>query len=154
MASAPTQSLPRYMLGLQGGNLRDSGGAGEGEHGWEPGRLGSAPALEQERERERERGGWQTQEALGSPSPILCPQVLETTEATNGAGPDPLAKDKEQSPTPSPKPRPKGPILIADPAHAATLPPRAPEPPAQESMEGALCRKQEMEAQGKKAANR
>ncbi|KYO27551.1 spectrin beta chain, non-erythrocytic 2-like [Alligator mississippiensis] len=89
----------------------------------------------------------------------ICPdsessQVLETTEATNGAGPDPLAKDKEQSPTPSPKPRPKGPILIADPAHAATLPPRAPEPPAQESMEGALCRKQEMEAQGKKAANR
>uniref|UniRef100_A0A7M4F4G9 Spectrin beta chain n=1 Tax=Crocodylus porosus TaxID=8502 RepID=A0A7M4F4G9_CROPO len=101
-----------------------------------------------------ERGGWQTQEALGSSSPILCPQVLETTEATSGAGLDPLAKDKEQSPAPSPKPRLKGPALIADPAHAATLPPRAPEPPAQETMEGTLCRKQEMEAQGKKAANR
>uniref|UniRef100_A0A7M4F6G7 Spectrin beta chain n=1 Tax=Crocodylus porosus TaxID=8502 RepID=A0A7M4F6G7_CROPO len=86
--------------------------------------------------------------------PILCPQVLETTEATSGAGLDPLAKDKEQSPAPSPKPRLKGPALIADPAHAATLPPRAPEPPAQETMEGTLCRKQEMEAQGKKAANR
>uniref|UniRef100_A0A7M4F6Q8 Spectrin beta chain n=1 Tax=Crocodylus porosus TaxID=8502 RepID=A0A7M4F6Q8_CROPO len=96
----------------------------------------------------------QTQEALGSSSPILCPQVLETTEATSGAGLDPLAKDKEQSPAPSPKPRLKGPALIADPAHAATLPPRAPEPPAQETMEGTLCRKQEMEAQGKKAANR
>uniref|UniRef100_A0A2K6MB38 Spectrin beta chain n=1 Tax=Rhinopithecus bieti TaxID=61621 RepID=A0A2K6MB38_RHIBE len=39
-------------------------------------------------------------------------------------------------------------------AHAATLPPRGPEPSAQEQMEGVLCRKQEMEAFGKKAANR
>uniref|UniRef100_A0A2K5W2X7 Spectrin beta chain n=1 Tax=Macaca fascicularis TaxID=9541 RepID=A0A2K5W2X7_MACFA len=37
---------------------------------------------------------------------------------------------------------------------AATLPPRGPEPSAQEQMEGVLCRKQEMEAFGKKAANR
>ncbi|KAM6225637.1 LOW QUALITY PROTEIN: spectrin beta chain, non-erythrocytic 2, partial [Porphyrio hochstetteri] len=40
-----------------------------------------------------------------------------------------------------------------DPAHAATLPPRAP-PAAPESLEGALCRKHEMEAQGKRAPNR
>uniref|UniRef100_A0A7M4F3W1 Spectrin beta chain n=1 Tax=Crocodylus porosus TaxID=8502 RepID=A0A7M4F3W1_CROPO len=90
----------------------------------------------------------------GQQGPSSSHGVLETTEATSGAGLDPLAKDKEQSPAPSPKPRLKGPALIADPAHAATLPPRAPEPPAQETMEGTLCRKQEMEAQGKKAANR
>lgn len=39
-------------------------------------------------------------------------------------------------------------------ARLATLPPRAPELSAQEQMEGMLCRKQEMEAFGKKAANR
>lgn len=36
----------------------------------------------------------------------------------------------------------------------ATLPSRGPELSAQEQMEGMLCRKQEMEAFGKKAANR
>lgn len=36
----------------------------------------------------------------------------------------------------------------------ATLPPRGPELSAQEQMEGILCRKQEMESFGKKAANR
>lgn len=39
-------------------------------------------------------------------------------------------------------------------ARVATLPPRGPELSAQEQMEGMLCRKQEMEAFGKKAANR
>ncbi|XP_060033349.1 spectrin beta chain, non-erythrocytic 2, partial [Erinaceus europaeus] len=39
-------------------------------------------------------------------------------------------------------------------ARLATLPPRGPELSAQEQMEGLLCRKQEMEALGKKAANR
>ncbi|KAF6106437.1 spectrin beta, non-erythrocytic 2 [Phyllostomus discolor] len=39
-------------------------------------------------------------------------------------------------------------------AQVATLPPRGPELSAQEQMEGMLCRKQEMEAVGKKAANR
>lgn len=39
-------------------------------------------------------------------------------------------------------------------ARVATLPTRGPELSAQEQMEGALCRKQEMEAFGKKAANR
>ncbi|XP_062454825.1 spectrin beta chain, non-erythrocytic 2 [Rhea pennata] len=51
----------------------------------------------------------------------------------------------------SPRGRPRG-APAPEPAHAATLPPRA--PPAPESLEGGLCRKQEMEAQGKKAANR
>lgn len=39
-------------------------------------------------------------------------------------------------------------------ARVATLPSRGPELSAQEQMEGMLCRKQEMEAFGKKAANR
>lgn len=39
-------------------------------------------------------------------------------------------------------------------AHVATLPTRGPELSAQEQMEGVLCRKQEMEAFNKKAANR
>lgn len=39
-------------------------------------------------------------------------------------------------------------------ARVATLPTRGPELSAQEQMEGLLCRKQEMEAFGKKAANR
>lgn len=39
-------------------------------------------------------------------------------------------------------------------ARVATLPARGPELSAQEQMEGMLCRKQEMEAFGKKAANR
>lgn len=39
-------------------------------------------------------------------------------------------------------------------ARVATLPTRGPELSAQEQMEGMLCRKQEMEAFGKKAANR
>lgn len=39
-------------------------------------------------------------------------------------------------------------------AHGATLPTRGPELSAQEQMEGMLCRKQEMEAFNKKAANR
>ncbi|XP_071657671.1 spectrin beta chain, non-erythrocytic 2 [Patagioenas fasciata] len=46
---------------------------------------------------------------------------------------------------------PRGGAPPPDPAHAATLPPPRGPP---ESLEGALCRKHEMEAQGKKASNR
>lgn len=58
--------------------------------------------------------------------------------------------------------RPRGAAPVAalpqsrssEPAQVATLPARGPELSAQEQMEGMLCRKQEMEALGKKAANR
>ncbi|XP_074786327.1 spectrin beta chain, non-erythrocytic 2 [Athene noctua] len=45
-----------------------------------------------------------------------------------------------------------GEVVTSDPALAAPLPPRP--PPAPPSLEGGLCRKHEMEAQGKKAPNR
>ncbi|XP_074860919.1 spectrin beta chain, non-erythrocytic 2 isoform X2 [Carettochelys insculpta] len=82
------------------------------------------------------------------------PQVSEMAEVTDGTRPDALAQEKDHSPAPSPKAHTKLPALTPEPAHSATLPLRSPDPAAQEHMEGALCRKQEMEAQGKKAANR
>ncbi|KAM6157995.1 spectrin beta chain, non-erythrocytic 2 [Rhynchocyon petersi] len=71
------------------------------------------------------------------------------------------AGDEANGPQGERQSRPRGPAPATVPqsrssesAHVATLPPRAPEPSAQEQMEGMLCRKQEMEAFGKKAANR
>ncbi|KAJ7307474.1 hypothetical protein JRQ81_009495 [Phrynocephalus forsythii] len=61
---------------------------------------------------------------------------------------------KETSPDPSPKLRSKPPALGPDLSQSATLPLRTPDPSAPEQMEGVLCRKQEMESHGKKAANR
>uniref|UniRef100_A0A8C4WHW1 Spectrin beta chain, non-erythrocytic 2 n=1 Tax=Gopherus evgoodei TaxID=1825980 RepID=A0A8C4WHW1_9SAUR len=86
--------------------------------------------------------------------PVLSIQMPEMAEVTSGARLDALAEEKEHSPAPSPKARTKLPALTPEPAHSATLPLRSPDPTAQEHLEGALCRKQEMEAQGKKAANR
>lgn len=78
----------------------------------------------------------------------------ETSDATNGTRADILIKDGNGSPAPSPKNRPKS-GLPADTPHSATLPLRSPtDPPSTEQMEGMLCRKQEMESQAKKAANR
>uniref|UniRef100_A0A8C0JAC8 Spectrin beta, non-erythrocytic 2 n=1 Tax=Chelonoidis abingdonii TaxID=106734 RepID=A0A8C0JAC8_CHEAB len=86
--------------------------------------------------------------------PVLSIQMPEMAEVTSGARLDALAEEKEHSPAPSPKARTKLPALTPEPAHSATLPLRSPDPTSQEHLEGALCRKQEMEAQGKKAANR
>ncbi|XP_033927552.1 spectrin beta chain, non-erythrocytic 2 isoform X1 [Melopsittacus undulatus] len=82
--------------------------------------------------------------------------------AVNGICPDSAAaqvpsglSNGAQEPGPgsggSPRGRPGG-VPAPDPSHAATLPPRG--PPAPESLEGGLCRKHEMEAQGKRAPNR
>ncbi|XP_028917531.1 spectrin beta chain, non-erythrocytic 2 isoform X2 [Ornithorhynchus anatinus] len=72
----------------------------------------------------------------------------DTAGATNG--PRGERPGWARGPAPSPMPRGRGP----EPAHSATMTPRGPELSAQEQMEGMLYRKQEMEALGKKAANR
>ncbi|XP_040550177.1 spectrin beta chain, non-erythrocytic 2 isoform X2, partial [Gallus gallus] len=104
-------------------------------------------------------GGGETQRALALQShppemPAVngicpdsaAPQVPSGPALTNGA------QERGPSPGGSPRGRPRGGVPAPDPSHAATLPPRA--PPAPESLEGGLCRKHEMEAQGKKAPNR
>nr|XP_020669027.1 spectrin beta chain, non-erythrocytic 2 [Pogona vitticeps] len=83
------------------------------------------------------------------------PQISETSTTVNGSRLDSVSKGKEPSPVPSPKPRSKLPALSPDPTQSATLPLRTPDPSTPtEQMEGVLCRKQEMESHGKKAANR
>ncbi|XP_048663648.1 spectrin beta chain, non-erythrocytic 2 isoform X6 [Marmota marmota marmota] len=71
------------------------------------------------------------------------------------------AGDEANGPRGDRQTRPRGPAAPVMPqsrssesAHVSTLPTRGPELSAQEQMEGMLCRKQEMEAFGKKAANR
>uniref|UniRef100_A0AAQ5BGU2 Spectrin beta chain n=1 Tax=Homo sapiens TaxID=9606 RepID=A0AAQ5BGU2_HUMAN len=96
----------------------------------------------------------------GEPSqPLLGQQRLEHSSFPEGPGPG--SGDEANGPRGERQTRTRGPAPSAMPqsrstesAHAATLPPRGPEPSAQEQMEGMLCRKQEMEAFGKKAANR
>uniref|UniRef100_A0A2I2Z353 Spectrin beta chain, non-erythrocytic 2 n=1 Tax=Gorilla gorilla gorilla TaxID=9595 RepID=A0A2I2Z353_GORGO len=96
----------------------------------------------------------------GEPSqPLLGQQRLEHSSFPEGPGPG--SGDEANGPRGERQTRTRGPVPSAMPqsrstesAHAATLPPRGPEPSAQEQMEGMLCRKQEMEAFGKKAANR
>ncbi|XP_036618796.1 spectrin beta chain, non-erythrocytic 2 isoform X2 [Trichosurus vulpecula] len=69
-------------------------------------------------------------------------------EAANG----PRGERQSRARGPAPSPMPQG--RASESAYASTLPSRGPELSAQEQMEGLLCRKQEMEAFGKKAANR
>uniref|UniRef100_A0A2I3RAN4 Spectrin beta chain n=1 Tax=Pan troglodytes TaxID=9598 RepID=A0A2I3RAN4_PANTR len=100
----------------------------------------------------------------GEPSqPLLGQQRLEPSSFPEGpvSSPGPGSGDEANGPRGERQTRTRGPAPSAMPqsrstesAHAATLPPRGPEPSAQEQMEGMLCRKQEMEAFGKKAANR
>uniref|UniRef100_A0A2R8ZX67 Spectrin beta chain n=1 Tax=Pan paniscus TaxID=9597 RepID=A0A2R8ZX67_PANPA len=100
----------------------------------------------------------------GEPSqPLLGQQRLEHSSFPEGpvSSPGPGSGDEANGPRGERQTRTRGPAPSAMPqsrstesAHAATLPPRGPEPSAQEQMEGMLCRKQEMEAFGKKAANR
>ncbi|XP_075382260.1 spectrin beta chain, non-erythrocytic 2 [Mycteria americana] len=80
----------------------------------------------------------------------ICPDSA-TAQVSAGPGLTNGARERGPSPGGSPRGRPGG-VPAPDPAHAATLPPRT--PPAPESLEGGLCRKHEMEAQGKKAPNR
>uniref|UniRef100_A0A2K6U8P0 Spectrin beta chain n=1 Tax=Saimiri boliviensis boliviensis TaxID=39432 RepID=A0A2K6U8P0_SAIBB len=92
-----------------------------------------------------------------SSQPLLGQQKLEQSSFPEGQGPGP--GDEANGPRGERQTQTRGPAPPTIPQSrstesAATLPPRAPEPSAQEQMEGVLCRKQEMEAFGKKAANR
>uniref|UniRef100_A0A452RGI2 Spectrin beta chain n=1 Tax=Ursus americanus TaxID=9643 RepID=A0A452RGI2_URSAM len=94
-----------------------------------------------------------------SPQPLLEQQRLEQGSFPEGPGSG--TGDEANGPRGEKQPRTRGPAPSVMPqsrssesARVATLPPRGPELSAQEQMEGMLCRKQEMEAFGKKAANR
>ncbi|XP_004437741.2 PREDICTED: spectrin beta chain, non-erythrocytic 2 isoform X1 [Ceratotherium simum simum] len=94
-----------------------------------------------------------------SPQPLLEQQRLEQGSLPerpgSGAGEEangPRGERQTQTRGPAPPVMPQS--RSSESARVATLPPRGPELSAQEQMEGMLCRKQEMEAFGKKAANR
>ncbi|XP_044538228.1 spectrin beta chain, non-erythrocytic 2 [Gracilinanus agilis] len=94
-----------------------------------------------------------------SPQPRLEQQRLDQSSSVEGPVPGageaangPRGERQNRPRGPGPSPMPQG--RASESAYAATLPPRGPELSAQEQMEGLLCRKQEMEAFGKKAANR
>ncbi|XP_047547133.1 spectrin beta chain, non-erythrocytic 2 isoform X3 [Lutra lutra] len=94
-----------------------------------------------------------------SPQPLSEQQRPEQGTFAEGSGSGP--GDEANGPQGDKHSRTQGPAPPAMPqsrssesARVATLPPRGPELSAQEQMEGMLCRKQEMEAFGKKAANR
>lgn len=81
-------------------------------------------------------------------------QISEMSGQVNGSRLDSGSKEKQPSPAPSPQPHSKPPTLGMESSQSATLPLRTPDLSALEEMEGMLCRKQEMESHGKKAANR
>ncbi|XP_066108252.1 spectrin beta chain, non-erythrocytic 2 isoform X2 [Saccopteryx bilineata] len=94
-----------------------------------------------------------------SPQPLLEQQRLEPGSFPEGPGtglgdetnrPQGERQTRTQGSAPPTMPQSRS----SESARVATLPPRGPELSAQEQMEGMLCRKQEMEAFGKKAANR
>ncbi|XP_008145110.2 spectrin beta chain, non-erythrocytic 2 isoform X1 [Eptesicus fuscus] len=94
-----------------------------------------------------------------SPQPLLEQQRLEQGSFPEGPGSGP--GDETNGPQGERQTRIQGsapPTLpqsrSSESARVATLPSRGQELSAQEQMEGMLCRKQEMEAFGKKAANR
>ncbi|KAM6032630.1 LOW QUALITY PROTEIN: spectrin beta chain, non-erythrocytic 2-like, partial [Chlamydotis macqueenii] len=112
-----------------------------------------------------------TQSGVGTGEPQRAPpqSTSQSPRPLNGIGPDSAAQVTPPNTGGSPSgcpgcptgrgrggpapgggvgPREEG-VPAPDPPHAATLPPRA--AAAAESLEGALCRKHEMEAQGKKA---
>jgi hypothetical protein len=79
---------------------------------------------------------------------MFSPQGSGTGDESSG--PRGERQTLPRGPAPSPMPQSRS----SEAAHGATLPTRGPELSAQEQMEGMLCRKQEMEAFNKKAANR
>ncbi|XP_006860931.1 PREDICTED: spectrin beta chain, non-erythrocytic 2 [Chrysochloris asiatica] len=94
-----------------------------------------------------------------SSQPLLEQQTLEQGRFSEGLasgtgdeanGTQGERQNRPRGPPPAMMPQSRS----SESSHISTLPPRAPEPSAQEQMEGMLCRKQEMEAFGKKAANR
>ncbi|XP_072826474.1 spectrin beta chain, non-erythrocytic 2 isoform X2 [Vicugna pacos] len=94
-----------------------------------------------------------------SPQALMEQQRLEQGSFPEGPGSG--AGDEANGPRGEKQTRTRGPAppimpqsRSSESARVATLPTRGPELSAQEQMEGMLCRKQEMEAFGKKAANR
>ncbi|XP_032497382.1 spectrin beta chain, non-erythrocytic 2 isoform X1 [Phocoena sinus] len=94
-----------------------------------------------------------------APQPLVEQQRLEQGSFPEGPGSG--AGDEANGPRGEKPTRTRGPTppimpqsRSSESARVATLPTRGPELSAQEQMEGLLCRKQEMEAFGKKAANR
>ncbi|CAH6793507.1 spectrin beta chain, non-erythrocytic 2 isoform X3 [Phodopus roborovskii] len=94
-----------------------------------------------------------------SSQPLFEQQRLEQSSVPEGPGsgtgdesigPRGERQTQPRGSAPSPMPQSRS----SESAHVATLPTRGPELSAQEQMEGMLCRKQEMEAFNKKAANR
>nr|XP_015100238.1 spectrin beta chain, non-erythrocytic 2 isoform X5 [Vicugna pacos] len=92
-----------------------------------------------------------------SSQPASVNGVCTDAESPQGSG----AGDEANGPRGEKQTRTRGPAphimpqsRSSESARVATLPTRGPELSAQEQMEGMLCRKQEMEAFGKKAANR
>uniref|UniRef100_A0A8C6CAI3 Spectrin beta chain, non-erythrocytic 2 n=1 Tax=Monodon monoceros TaxID=40151 RepID=A0A8C6CAI3_MONMO len=94
-----------------------------------------------------------------APQPLVEQQRLEQGSFPEGPGSG--AGDEANGPRGEKPTRTRGPTppimpqsRSSESARVATLPTRGPELSAQEQIEGLLCRKQEMEAFGKKAANR
>ncbi|XP_036786168.2 spectrin beta chain, non-erythrocytic 2 isoform X2 [Manis pentadactyla] len=142
-APGPTASLPK-------GDLVD--GQGAPDPAWD----GSQPRLPASTQQARVNGVCTDAE---SPQPLLDQQRLEQGSFPEGPGTG--TGDEANGPRGEKQTRTRGPAPPVMPqsrsseaARAATSPPRGPELSAQEQMEGMLCRKQEMEAFGRKAANR
>lgn len=142
-APAPTASLPA-------GDLVDSHAAPEAT--WD----GAHPRLPASSQPASMNGVCTDAE---SPQPLMEQQRLE--QGSFPEGPASGAGDEANGPRGEKQTRTGGPAPPVMPqsrssesARVATLPTRGPELSAQEQMEGMLCRKQEMEAFGKKAANR
>uniref|UniRef100_A0A452RGG3 Spectrin beta chain n=1 Tax=Ursus americanus TaxID=9643 RepID=A0A452RGG3_URSAM len=112
---------------------------------------------EQEKERKRKREEEERRKQPPAPEPTAIRPEGDLADGRMGSG----TGDEANGPRGEKQPRTRGPAPSVMPqsrssesARVATLPPRGPELSAQEQMEGMLCRKQEMEAFGKKAANR
>lgn len=115
-----------------------------------------------DRRGQRPRGNWAVEgpalgpQATRHPSSVSATSPLDAPFSAQGSGtgdeangPQEERQSRTQGSAPSVMPQSRS----SESARVATLP-RGPELSAQEQMEGMLCRKQEMEAFGKKAANR
>ncbi|XP_057581524.1 spectrin beta chain, non-erythrocytic 2 isoform X3 [Hippopotamus amphibius kiboko] len=142
-APEPTASLPE-------GDLVDSQTAPDAT--WD----GAQPRLPASSQPASVNGIYTDAEAS---QPLMEQQRLEQGSFPEGPGSG--AGDEANGPRGEKQTRTRGPTppimpqsRSSESARVATLPSRGPELSAQEQMEGMLCRKQEMEAFGKKAANR
>uniref|UniRef100_A0A8C0LCD2 Spectrin beta chain n=1 Tax=Canis lupus dingo TaxID=286419 RepID=A0A8C0LCD2_CANLU len=116
--------------------------------------LEKLTALE-EQEQERKRKKEEEERRKQPPAPEPTAQLGRSGKEEENPPPATSTHAAEkQTRTRGPAPPVMPQSRSSESARVATLPPRGPELSAQEQMEGMLCRKQEMEAFGKKAANR